>query len=145
MPVWKAATRESVCACIVCNCAMQGEGPETVIAQSVRMRVRVKASCSLAPSVAVCSSSAPPRTLLHFSCVPQGELAFDRLLRVDGTFEGQLISSGSLFVGSTGLVIGPVVGLKAVVCEGTIRGTVAADKVMLGPGARLEGEARQLY
>ena len=69
----------------------------------------------------------------------QGELAFDRLLRVDGTFEGQLLSSGSLFVGATGLVVGPVLGLKAVVCEGTIRGTVAADKVMLGPGARLEG------
>ena len=89
--------------------------------------------------------------LVHFQrrqlCAPpcqlQGELAFDRLLRVDGTFEGQLLSSGSLFVGATGLVVGPVLGLKAVVCEGTIRGTVAADKVMLGPGARLEGATCQ--
>ena len=58
---------------------------------------------------------------------------------MDGVFEGVLRSSGSLLVGTTGTIVGPVSGLKTIICEGVILGDVAADKVLIGPNARIEG------
>ena len=40
----------------------------------------------------------------------KGELGFQALLRVDGRFEGRLVSSGSLIIGKMGTLIGNVEG-----------------------------------
>ncbi|CAN0516012.1 unnamed protein product, partial [Ectocarpus sp. 12 AP-2014] len=44
----------------------------------------------------------------------QGELSFDRLLRVDGSFKGQLVSTGDLVIGATGVVRGNIEHLREV-------------------------------
>lgn len=49
----------------------------------------------------------------------QGELSFERLLRVDGSFKGQLVSTGDLVVGATGVVRGNIEHLREV-CKGCL-------------------------
>lgn len=44
----------------------------------------------------------------------QGELSFERLLRVDGSFKGQLVSTGDLVIGVTGVVRGNIEHLREV-------------------------------
>lgn len=50
---------------------------------------------------------------LHVSLL-QGELSFERLLRVDGSFKGKLSSTGDLVIGANGVVRGNIVGLREV-------------------------------
>lgn len=42
----------------------------------------------------------------------QGELSFERLLRVDGSFKGKLISTGDLVVGAKGVVRGSITDIR---------------------------------
>ena len=51
-----------------------------------------------------------PDTVIGKSVVLKGELTFDKLLRIDGRFEGELQSRGSLIVGASGIIIGDVIG-----------------------------------
>lgn len=44
----------------------------------------------------------------------QGELSFERLLRVDGSFKGKLASTGDLVVGAKGVVRGNISDLREV-------------------------------
>jgi cytoskeletal protein CcmA (bactofilin family) len=43
-----------------------------------------------------------------------GELVFDKLLRIDGKFNGKLISKGDLIVGPTGVLTGNVLDMGEV-------------------------------
>lgn len=45
-----------------------------------------------------------PETIIGKEVSIKGELSFDKLLRIDGKFEGTLVSSGKLVVGPTGYV-----------------------------------------
>lgn len=61
----------------------------------------------------ICSAMCLER-LLH-----QGELSFERLLRVDGSFKGILSSTGDLVIGENGIIRGNIIGLREVrVCWG---------------------------
>lgn len=47
-------------------------------------------------------------------CDLQGELSFERLLRVDGSFKGTLTSTGDLVVGASGVIRGNISDLREV-------------------------------
>ena len=50
------------------------------------------------------NSMEDPDTVIGEKVSIKGELAFDTLLRIDGNFEGQLLSKGKLIIGPTGKV-----------------------------------------
>lgn len=54
------------------------------------------------------------QSIHHVYNVRQGELSFERLLRVDGSFKGQLVSTGDLVIGATGVVRGNIEHLREV-------------------------------
>lgn len=56
-------------------------------------------------------SKQSPHALHHFD---QGELSFERLLRVDGSFKGHLVSTGDLVIGATGVIRGNIDHLREV-------------------------------
>ena len=56
-----------------------------------------------------------------------GSLNFDGTVRIDGKFEGQVITKDTLIVGETGHLIAEI-SAGTVVCMGRIEGTVMASK-----------------
>ncbi|CAM9321674.1 unnamed protein product, partial [Hapterophycus canaliculatus] len=69
----------------------------------------------------------------------QGELSFERLLRVDGSFKGQLASTGDLVIGATGIVRGNIEHLREVISDGTVVGDIQAERVRLRRNAVVIG------
>ena len=71
-------------------------------------------------------------TTIGVSVKMMGELSFERLLRIDGQFEGTLSSKGSLIIGKKGQLTGDVKNMKEVVIEGgRIVGNIQVDKLTL--------------
>jgi cytoskeletal protein CcmA (bactofilin family) len=69
-----------------------------------------------------------------------GEAKFSRLLRIDGAFEGVLLSDGgSLIVGETGEVTCDISNLQELYVEGRFVGDIGAEKVQLRKGAIVKG------
>lgn len=62
-------------------------------------------------SICTCRLS---KSLLPANFLKQGELSFERLLRVDGSFNGKLASNGDLVVGEKGVIRGNIIGLREV-------------------------------
>ena len=56
-----------------------------------------------------------------------GSLTFDGTVRIDGKFEGQVITEDTLIVGETGHLIAEI-SAGTVVCMGRVEGTVMASK-----------------
>lgn len=70
----------------------------------------------------------------------RGELHYDRLLRIDGRFEGKLCSNGDLLLSSSGILVGDVWKLRTVIIDGgTVIGNILADKVILMGRASVRG------
>ncbi len=71
----------------------------------------------------------------------KGTIKFGEAMRMDGNFEGELISdNGELVVGKTGNVKANV-NVKSVVIEGRVDGNIrASDKVELKQSAHLTGD-----
>jgi len=68
-----------------------------------------------------------------------GSLAFEGTVRIDGRFEGQVITKDTLIIGETGRVIADV-NAGTVICKGKIEGTViAADKIELHSTGQIVG------
>ena len=90
----------------------------------------------------------------------KGELQFETLLRIDGTFEGTLDSTdGSVVIGRSGCLIGNVKGMNTLIIDGGkmigdvqvqrltirgtgyLRGTLAAKTLSIGPHCTVIGNA----
>ena len=70
----------------------------------------------------------------------KGKLSFERLLRIDGEFEGSLSSKGSLIIGKKGQLIGDVKCMKEVVIEGgRVVGNIQVDKVTIRAKGSVHG------
>nr|CCA14292.1 conserved hypothetical protein [Albugo laibachii Nc14] len=70
----------------------------------------------------------------------RGELSFERLLRIEGEFDGKLVSKGSLVVGTKGCLLGDVDSMKEVfITGGKIVGNIAVEKVVLRDKASVFG------
>lgn len=83
---------------------------------------------------------AEPETTIGVAVKMRGELSFERLLRIEGEFEGKLISKGSLVVGAKGVLTGPVENMKEVhVVGGKIIGNITVEKLVLRDKAQVFG------
>ena len=81
-----------------------------------------------------------PETAIGEGVDIRGELQFDRLLRVDGTFEGKLDSNGSVVVGRKGCLIADVKGMDTLIIDGgKLIGDVQVDRLVLRSNALLQG------
>ena len=76
-----------------------------------------------------------PETTLGEGVTFRGELSFERLLRIDGTFEGELLSQGKVIVGPKGVVKANLV-LREAIVEGAIEGDITVQERL-----ELKGEA----
>lgn len=80
-----------------------------------------------------------PDTVIGESVVFKGALQFERLLRIDGQFEGELTSSGALIVGPTAQVTANL-HLQTARIEGQVTGDLhITDRLELRSGARIQG------
>lgn|SRR5262245_26591043 len=71
-----------------------------------------------------------------------GELVSEENIRVRGRVEGNISTSGSLFIEPSGHVKGDITA-ENVVVEGSVEGTViAAQKFELRPAGRIQGDIR---
>jgi len=71
----------------------------------------------------------------------RGELEFDRLLRIDGTFEGALKSAGSIVVGREGCLIGNVSGMDTLIIDGgRVVGDVQVERLVIRGTGCLTGK-----
>ena len=79
-------------------------------------------------------------TTIGVSVKMTGELSFERLLRIDGEFEGTLSSKGSLIIGKKGQLTGDVKNMKEVIIEGgRLIGNIQVDKLILRAKASVHG------
>lgn len=69
-------------------------------------------------------SSIEPDTTLGKGVSFKGVLTFERFLRIDGSFEGELVSEGKLHVGPGGVVKSNITLSEAVI-EGKVEGNIA--------------------
>jgi cytoskeletal protein CcmA (bactofilin family) len=76
-----------------------------------------------------------PETTLGEGVTFRGELTFERLLRIDGTFEGELISQGKVIVGPRGKVKANL-SLREAIVEGKVEGNITVEERL-----ELRGEA----
>ena len=69
-----------------------------------------------------------------------GQLSFERLLRIDGSFEGTLSSQGDLIVGTEGVLVGNVIGMNELIIDGgRVVGDIQVEKVWLKGAAQVHG------
>lgn len=81
-----------------------------------------------------------PETAIGDGVDIRGELQFDRLLRVDGTFEGKLDSTGSIVVGRKGCLMSDVIGMETLIIDGgKVIGNVQVDRLIMRGSAFLQG------
>ena len=78
-------------------------------------------------------------TIIGRGTLVEGKMKVDNSVRIDGTFKGELICSGSLTISQTGEAFAQLQG-KEIYINGTACGTVHATKVRLDSQARVSGE-----
>ncbi|SYX08851.1 Polymer-forming cytoskeletal [Chlamydia poikilotherma] len=84
--------------------------------------------------------SEEPETTLGEGVTFKGELAFDRLLRIDGTFEGILVSKGKIVIGPKGCVKADI-QLQEAIIEGVVEGNITVSgKLELRGEAMVKGD-----
>jgi cytoskeletal protein CcmA (bactofilin family) len=81
-----------------------------------------------------------PETTLGEGVIFKGELRFERLLRIDGQFEGELKSDGKLIVGPKGIVKSNI-KLRQAVIEGYVEGNLdVTERIELIGQAEVHGD-----
>lgn len=84
--------------------------------------------------------SEEPETTLGEGVTFKGELTFERLLRIDGTFEGILVSQGKIIIGPKGYVKADI-QLQEAIIEGVVEGNITVTgKVELRGEATVKGD-----
>lgn len=76
-----------------------------------------------------------PETTLGAGVTFRGTLSFERFLRIDGSFEGDLLSQGKVIVGPTGQVKADL-NLREAIIEGVVEGNITVEEKL-----ELRGEA----
>jgi cytoskeletal protein CcmA (bactofilin family) len=71
-----------------------------------------------------------------------GTMRFERSLKIEGRFQGRILSAGALYI-EQGAEVDADIDVGSVVIAGTVRGNVTArDRVELLASARLYGDVR---
>ncbi|CAM9781373.1 unnamed protein product, partial [Heterosigma akashiwo] len=81
-----------------------------------------------------------PETVIGPRVKISGDLEFERLLRVDGTFEGTLISKGDLIIGPNGCVKGDIKDMQELLIDGKVIGNIQVEKIDLRDRAVVHGD-----
>ena len=85
-------------------------------------------------------SSEEPETILGENISVKGQLKFDSMLRIDGTFEGELLSEGKLIIGPTGHVKANI-DLKEAFISGKVEGNITVSgRLVLRGHAEIVGD-----
>merc|ERR1711924_292637 len=79
-----------------------------------------------------------PETVVGVNVKVTGKLAFDTLLRIDGTVQGELISKGNL-IGETGVLEGDVNNMQNMLVDGKVVGNISVEKLELHAKAVVHG------
>ena len=81
-----------------------------------------------------------PETVIGETLQIEGTLRFERLLRLDGKFEGDLVSTGDLIVGPRGELVGDVRDMADLVVFGKVIGNINVDHLELCGAASIYGD-----
>jgi cytoskeletal protein CcmA (bactofilin family) len=80
----------------------------------------------------ICNISELPDTVIGNGVEIHGELQFDSLLRINGKFEGKLLSKGNLIIGETGTLVTNVNTISRMIVEGgKVIGNIIVDELLL--------------
>ncbi len=80
-------------------------------------------------------------TIVGEGSVVEGHFQIANSIRVDGTFRGKIMSSGSLIVSTQGEVDADLIQVKDAVVDGCVKGPLyASHSVRLGPSAEVDGD-----
>ncbi|MCH9630235.1 MAG: hypothetical protein S4CHLAM37_02290 [Chlamydiia bacterium] len=90
------------------------------------------------PANVAAKSLKPQETVLSEGVLVKGELHFEKLLRINGSFEGNLKASGKLILGVKGKVQGDV-DLEEAEVHGKILGNITVNHLVIGPHAEVMG------
>lgn len=83
-----------------------------------------------------------PETTLGEGVSFRGELSFDRLLRIDGSFEGSLRSQGKIIIGKQGKVKAHL-NLREAIIEGVLEGNITVqERLELRGAASVRGDIK---
>jgi cytoskeletal protein CcmA (bactofilin family) len=83
-----------------------------------------------------------PETTLGAGVTFRGQLSFERFLRIDGDFEGDLLSQGKVVIGPTGSVKADL-NLREAIIEGKVEGNITVqEKLELRGQATVKGDIR---
>lgn len=86
-----------------------------------------------------------PDTTLGEGVVFKGELTFKKLLKIDGQFEGELVSDGKLVVGPTGVVKSNIRMTEAII-EGKVEGNITVtNRLELRNKASVQGDIKACF
>lgn len=81
-----------------------------------------------------------PETTIGQGVTIKGELLFERLIRIDGCFEGNLVSNGKLIVGPSGVVKSNITLSEAII-EGKVEGNLLVKgRLELRGEAQVKGD-----
>ena len=81
-----------------------------------------------------------PETIIAEGVSIKGTMSFQKLVRIDGTFEGELVSSGKLIVGPTGSVKANI-NLEEAFISGKVTGDITVKKRLVLRGrAEVRGD-----
>ena len=84
-------------------------------------------------------SGQPLNTIIGSGTLFEGTMKVDNSVRVDGIFKGELSCSGALTISQSGEAYAQIEGVDIYI-NGTVRGTVRAEKVRLDSQARFIGD-----
>ena len=83
-----------------------------------------------------------PQTTIAQGVSIKGTLRFEKFLRIDGYFEGEIESSGTLIIGPTGVVISNL-DLKEAFISGKVKGNITVkEQLSLRGRAEIDGDIR---
>ena len=80
-----------------------------------------------------------PETTIGKAVAMKGRLEFEKLLRIDGRFEGELVSEGDLIIGPGGVLVGDIKGMGQVIIDGKVIGNMEVKKLDLRDKAAVHG------
>lgn len=87
-----------------------------------------------------CAEQEDPETTIAANVTIKGEMRFEKLMRIDGTFEGELHSAGKLIVGPTGSVKANI-ALEEAFISGKVEGDICVKKRLVLRGrAEVRGD-----
>jgi cytoskeletal protein CcmA (bactofilin family) len=95
------------------------------------------------PKNRICVIDGHPDAVIGFGVEIHGDFQYDKLLRVDGKFQGNLFSNnrGDIVVGKSGCIIGDVIIARKMIVEGGhVIGKIVVEELLLQDNTIVKGD-----